>query len=257
MKGIIYCAISPSNKKYYGYSINFEQRKRWHYRDAIIKNGINYFHKALRKYGFENFIWNIIEEHERETKIELHGILCEREIYWILKDKTYLPEFGYNMTKGGDGVLGYKFTKEQYKKVCKFNKQLTDKQKNIPRTKETKDKMSLAKKGKTYKEIYGEKAEEMKDKRRNQKHTEEEEKENRKLARKKLELTPEYKEMQIKRVSGEKNPMFKKTVYDIWVKKYGKQIADKKYKSWKDKISKTTRGKSKPRKLVKEYINYK
>jgi len=163
MTGIIYCAISPSNKKYYGYTINLTGRKYKHHRDAFVKHKNQYFHNALRKYGFENFEWKVIETHAAETKLELRNILCEREIYWIEKDKTYLPEFGYNMTKGGDGVLGYKFSKEQYEKVCKFNKELTDKQRNIPRTKQTKEKMSTAKKGKTYEEIYGkEKAEQLK-----------------------------------------------------------------------------------------------
>lgn len=172
--GIIYCAISPSDKKYYGYTTNLERRKRWHYRDAVVYNGIKYFHKAIRKYGIENFEWKVIEQHIRETKIELRSVLCERETFWIEKDKTYLPEFGYNMTKGGNGVLGYKFTKEQYEKVCRFNKELTDKQRGVSRTEKTKNKMSLAKKGKTYEEIYGhEKAEELRMKRRNQKPSEE------------------------------------------------------------------------------------
>jgi group I intron endonuclease len=241
MKGIVYCAISPSNKKYYGYTIkSLEKRKEGHYKDAVIKNSNKFFSKAIRKYGIENFNWYIVEEHYRETKIELHGILCEREIYWILKDKTYLPEFGYNMTKGGDGALGYKFTLEQYKKVCEFNKKLTDAQRGIPRTEEIKQKMSLAKKGKTYEEIYGEeKAEEMRIKRRNQRHTEES-KQKIKNARKNRK--PESEETKIKRREsnlGEKNPMF------------GKHLSDE----TKKKISTSTIGKKKPRKLVRETIN--
>ena len=33
-------------------------------------------------------------------------------------------------------------------------------------------------------------------------------------------------------VSGEKNPMYGKTFYDVWVEKYGKEIADKKKEEW-------------------------
>lgn len=254
MKGVIYCAISPSNKKYYGYTINLEQRKKWHYEHAFFKNSEKYFSKALRKHGFDNFTWYIIEEHERDTKIELHAILCEREIYWILKDKTYLPEFGYNMTRGGDGVLGYKFTKEQYEKVCEFNRKITSLQRGIPKTKHVKNKMSLVKKGKSYEEIYGEKAEEMKSKRKQLKHTEKS-KNKIKLARKKLELDPKYKENQrIKRL-GEKNPMFGKSVYDIWVQKYGVEEANRRNEIKKQKTSLHMIGKKKPRKLVKEYLN--
>ena len=33
-------------------------------------------------------------------------------------------------------------------------------------------------------------------------------------------------------ISGEKNPMYGKTFYDVWVEKYGKEIADKKKEEW-------------------------
>lgn len=105
LEGIIYCAISPSTKKYYGYTLNLSGRKR-RYIKALKKGDKTRFYDALRKYGIENFSWNIIEYHYRENKQDIHNILCEREIYWIEKDKTYLPEFGYNMTHGGDGRLG-------------------------------------------------------------------------------------------------------------------------------------------------------
>ena len=37
------------------------------------------------------------------------------------------------------------------------------------------------------------------------------------------------------KIRGEKNPMYGKSVYDIWVKKYGKSLADQK---WKKKYNK-------------------
>ena len=49
------------------------------------------FPNALRKYGRNNFLWEIIEE----TKKDNNG---EREIYWI---DTLKPQ--YNATLGGDG----------------------------------------------------------------------------------------------------------------------------------------------------------
>jgi hypothetical protein len=86
--GVIYCAISPSNKKYYGYTLNFINRKNGH-KIASDKNVINYFYNAIRKYKFDNFIWYIIEEHEHENenKLLLRKFLGEREKYWIKKDK--------------------------------------------------------------------------------------------------------------------------------------------------------------------------
>ena len=49
-----------------------------------------------------------------------------------------------------------------------------------------------------------------------------------------------------KALSGENNPMFGKSFYDIWVEKYGKEVADKKLKKFKFKISKATEGKNNP-----------
>jgi group I intron endonuclease len=140
ISGVIYCATSPSNKKYYGYSLNFKGRKAGHIKDA--KNGkSNYFYKAIRKYGAENFDWKIIEEYNKENKLELKKILCEREIYWIGIDKTYISKFGYNMTKGGDGRVGIPHTKETKEKISKSTKGRIHSQ-------ETKLKMSESAKGK-------------------------------------------------------------------------------------------------------------
>lgn len=112
MKGIIYCATSPSKKKYYGYtSLGLEDRRIKH-KYSFLKGRNCSFYFALKKYGFESFLWESIEEYDLEDKKELHKILCEREIYWIEKDKTYLKEYGYNMTRGGDGGLGIILSKE-------------------------------------------------------------------------------------------------------------------------------------------------
>ena len=45
---------------------------------------------------------------------------------------------------------------------------------------------------------------------------------------------------------GELNGMFGKSNYDIWVETYGVEIANKKLKNFKDKISKATKGKNNP-----------
>jgi len=43
----------------------------------------------------------------------------------------------------------------------------------------------------------------------------------------------EYSKKMSESLSGEKNPMFDKTIYEVWNIKYGKEIADKKYNDWK------------------------
>lgn len=104
-KGIIYCALFPNNKKYYGKTVkSLKQRIIEHLRCEDDINVV--FHKALKKYK-NNVIWNIIEEYEYENKKDLVVKLNEQEKYWIKKDKTYIKEygtkFGYNLTQGGDG----------------------------------------------------------------------------------------------------------------------------------------------------------
>jgi group I intron endonuclease len=97
--GLIYCATSPSNKKYYG-----RTRKSLQSRIKIhLKNSKNQrFPNALRKYGNSSFKWNVIESFEFESEKELEIKLNERETFWIKTDKTLNPEYGYNMTEGGD-----------------------------------------------------------------------------------------------------------------------------------------------------------
>ena len=49
-----------------------------------------------------------------------------------------------------------------------------------------------------------------------------------------------------KRMSGKGNPMFGRSVYDIWVKKHGKEVADEKREKWRNKTSKALVGKKNP-----------
>jgi group I intron endonuclease len=116
--GIIYCAISPSKKKYYGKTVQqLKFRINGHLKNSEL--AICRFSSAIRKYGIENFDWIVVETYNFENRIDLRNKLNERETYLILEDKTYLKEYGYNMTNGGDGgaVFGRKLSKETCKKI--------------------------------------------------------------------------------------------------------------------------------------------
>lgn len=56
-------------------------------------------HDAMRKYGVDNFSFNIVEEAPND-------LLNEKEIYWISFYNTKIPN-GYNLTDGGDGTKGF------------------------------------------------------------------------------------------------------------------------------------------------------
>lgn len=48
----------------------------------------------------------------------------------------------------------------------------------------------------------------------------------------KVMQSEEYRNKMSKLLSGDKNPMFKKTIYETWYIKYGKEIADKNLEEW-------------------------
>ena len=116
--GIIYKAISPSNKSYFGKTTRtLNERIREHKQKSNYEKF--HFSYAIQKYGSKGFFWDIIETHERESIEELQKILNEREKFWIKNQKTYLREYGYNMTDGGEGTAGLKrtFSEEHRKKL--------------------------------------------------------------------------------------------------------------------------------------------
>lgn len=84
-----------NNKIYIGKTNNLERRRKEHEQ----KTSNSQIDRAIKKYGKENFKWEVIELVEKEKS-------NEREKYWIEKYNTYFRNKnsnGYNMTKGGDG----------------------------------------------------------------------------------------------------------------------------------------------------------
>lgn len=82
---------------YIGQSVDIERRWDEHRKYYCNPNGRSYnsaLYRAFRKYGIENFQFQIVEECKQEA-------LDTRERYWI----DYYDAFhhGYNMTEGGDG----------------------------------------------------------------------------------------------------------------------------------------------------------
>ena len=82
-------------------------------------------YKALKKYGWENFDFYILEQFDEEYTHELGKKLDELEIHYISVYNSY-GKTGYNQTLGGDGgIKGYKYTKEQREKVSNCSKSVT------------------------------------------------------------------------------------------------------------------------------------
>jgi len=117
-----------NNKKYVGQSSNTEER--W-YRHSVDYKRLTdrYLYRAMNKYGFDNFYFEVIEEN---IPIEYIG---EKEIYYIKYFNTKAPN-GYNMTDGGEGSFNRVISNETKEKISKSlkGKKLSE---------ETKKKMSV------------------------------------------------------------------------------------------------------------------
>ena len=120
--GIIYCYTNKiNNKKYIGQTINPKDRFTKH-KSAINNVSDNEYntplHRAMRKYGYENFDYEILSE--AKTIEELNKL----EIYYIEKLNTSIPN-GYNIEKGGRNC-SRPHTLESKEKMMKAHASLTE-----------------------------------------------------------------------------------------------------------------------------------
>lgn len=140
-KGYIYSIKNIINDKVYvGCTITTLKKRFEEHAWRCLKSDSNTkFCNSIRKYGIENFNIELIEECEIK-------VIYEREKHYIEQFNTY--NTGLNSTIGGEGCLGYKHSKEIREKIS-----LTIKD-------------GRSHKGKTYEELYGDRAEEEKLKRK-------------------------------------------------------------------------------------------
>ena len=101
--GIIYKYTSPSGKSYIGQTRFPNRRKAQHKLEA--KQGSKCtFHKAIRKYGWDSFEYEVLFTVFNDNVNELQDILNEKEIYYIQLYDTF--KNGYNDTPGGNQYSG-------------------------------------------------------------------------------------------------------------------------------------------------------
>lgn len=97
---IYYHKNKTDGKGYVGQAENGRWEKRWkEHIYAAFHESKKYFHKAIKKYGPENFEHSIVEEVETQEQADL------AEIKWIADLKTLDCEWGYNHTKGGSKTV--------------------------------------------------------------------------------------------------------------------------------------------------------
>ena len=144
--GIYSITHITSNKTYVGLSSCIE--KRWKKHIKLSKDGDKrHLYCAIRKYGIESFKFEILEQCSINE-------LNDKEQYWINKLQSY--QNGFNLTLGGNGVRGHKFSDETKKKISQsVSKTMTQEHRkllsnlNLGRklSDETKLKMSISRKG--------------------------------------------------------------------------------------------------------------
>ena len=102
MIGIYKITNLVNGKSYIGQSVNIQKRFNAHKSVAFNPNDKNYnypLYRAIRKYGIENFSFDVLEECDISE-------LNNKEIYYISKYNTH-GEFGYNQDDGGDQASHY------------------------------------------------------------------------------------------------------------------------------------------------------
>ncbi len=108
MIGIYKVVYVPENKVVYvGQSINIKDRFKQHKYNYNNPNDLGYkshFYRTLRKYGFENFHFELIEECLAEQ-------LDEKEIYWIAQFDTF--KHRCNSTERGQHMAAKNLTEDE------------------------------------------------------------------------------------------------------------------------------------------------
>lgn len=115
-KGIIYRRFIVNAKgkevSYVGQTCDPTKRNSDFLNLNITYSGVR-IENARKKYGPENFSYEVLEEIVCDTEEELASKLNEREIHYIAQYDSFTH--GYNNALGGGGAKGYRHT-EEYKK---------------------------------------------------------------------------------------------------------------------------------------------
>lgn len=102
-----------TQKVYIGQTVQHPPIKRWidHYKETNNSKNELYLYRAIRRYGIENFTFQIIEQN-----IALES-LNEVEIKYIKQYNSNNSKYGYNLTKGGEFTHASKITEQTVKSI--------------------------------------------------------------------------------------------------------------------------------------------
>jgi len=121
MRGIIYkYTCKTTGKVYIGQTIDEIKRKSAH--RHMHTEWRSHFYSAIAKYGYDDFVYDVIYEVVSDIPGYVKQILDIMEIYYIQKYKSTDPKFGYNIAAGGGGTIGVPCSEEHRKKISQIMK---------------------------------------------------------------------------------------------------------------------------------------
>lgn len=100
--------LKSDGRKYVGITCQ-NPHKRWSYGKGYL--GQSHFYNAISKYGWDNFKHEIVFENLTEDQA------CTKEIALIKLFKSNNPEYGFNITEGGEHCCIAESTKEKLSKT--------------------------------------------------------------------------------------------------------------------------------------------
>lgn len=125
--GIYKLTNTRNQKSYIGQSIHIECRWKEHKERAFCVTHHQYnipLYRAIRKHGLDSFTFEILETCSTSE-------LNSREQYWIALLKSNNPEYGYNLTAGGDTATHCTLTQNNVQEIKQLLKASTMTQQQI------------------------------------------------------------------------------------------------------------------------------
>lgn len=128
MEGVVYKYTSPSGKVYIGQTSN-EKRRRSEFFRINQSYGGSKMDNARKKYGVENFLYEVLFREEFDDLGVMAKTLNEKEMYYIKLFDSF--KSGYNMNEGGAGNVGFEMPNDSRLKISENTKH-TIKEKGHP-----------------------------------------------------------------------------------------------------------------------------
>lgn len=108
----VYGILNLINLKMYIGKANDPEDRWWEHKNHARGKSMYAVHCAIRKYGPESFLFYVISSHESEKEAYDH----ETEV--ITMYGTTVDQWGYNMTKGGEGFSPTEAARENHRRGC-------------------------------------------------------------------------------------------------------------------------------------------